>query len=108
MSDKMWEEFTEWAAKTFEIPASLIKWTDEQWEEGYPVRVINERGEQSEEANSLFGIAWLAFQASRAALAVELPYSYKDAPPYACYEGGWNDMRGEVVDALAEAGVTVK
>jgi len=103
MSDNMREEFTEWAAKTFEIPASLIKWTDEQWEEGYPVRVINERGEQSEEANSLFGIAWLAFQASRAALAVELP-KRDGVNMYGTDVLEINEVR----EALTKAGVTLK
>ena len=110
MSDKMQEEFTEWAAKQFDIPQSLIVWTGEHPDDGYPVRVINE-GEQSDEVNSLFGIAWLAFQASRAALVVELPsplnITYKS-------DAGENHDIGnfyadkQFIEALTKAGVTVK
>jgi len=31
-----------------------------------------------------------------------------NAPPYASYEGAWNDMRGEAIDAIEAAGVTVR
>ncbi|WP_139197711.1 hypothetical protein [Pseudomonas sp. NFACC05-1] len=51
--------------------------------------------------------AWDGWQASRAALVVELP-SRVDAKPYACYEGGWNDMHDEAREAIEAAGVRVK
>ena len=51
---------------------------------------------------------WIAWQASRSALVIELPRPYESAPPYACYEGGWNEMRGESVDAIEAAGLKVK
>ncbi|MNF17814.1 hypothetical protein D3C80_2215400 [compost metagenome] len=47
------------------------------------------------------------WQASREAVVVELPKAYESAPPYASYEGGWNDMRVEVVDAIEAAGLKV-
>lgn len=47
--------------------------------------------------------AWFA---SRAELVIDLPQPMK-APSYASYEGGWNDMRGEAIDAIEAAGVTV-
>lgn len=50
---------------------------------------------------------WQAWQASREAVVVELP-SPMDAPPYASYEGGWNDMRDEAVDGIEEQGLKVK
>lgn len=50
---------------------------------------------------------WQAWQASRAAVVVELPKAYESAPPYASYQGGWNDMRVEVVDAIEAAGLKV-
>lgn len=53
-------------------------------------------------------IAWWAWQASRAAIEVELPSAYQNPPPYACYEGGWNDMRGEAVDNIESLGLKVK
>jgi len=53
------------------------------------------------------GEAWVFWQASRAAIVVELP-SPMDAPPYASYEGGWNDMRDEAVDGIEEQGLKVK
>lgn len=40
-------------------------------------------------------------------LVVQMPQPMK-APPYASYEGGWNDMRGEAIDAIEAAGVTVR
>ena len=52
-------------------------------------------------------LAWEAWQTSRAALVVELP-PLVDAKPYACYESGRNDMRGEVREAIEAAGVKVK
>ncbi|HDS1728250.1 TPA: hypothetical protein QEM47_000973 [Pseudomonas putida] len=48
------------------------------------------------------------WQASREAVVVELPSPYESAPPYACYEGGWNDMRVEAVDGIEEQGLKVK
>ncbi len=48
-----------------------------------------------------------AFVASREAVVVELPKAYESAPPYASYQGGWNDMRVEVVDAIEAAGLKV-
>lgn len=51
-------------------------------------------------------IAWWAWQASREAVVVELP-SAIESPPYACYQSGWNDMRGEAVDAIEAKGLKV-
>jgi hypothetical protein len=49
-----------------------------------------------------YPIYFMIWQASREAVVVELP-SEIGAPPYACFQSGWNDMRGEAVDAI-EAG----
>lgn len=65
-----------------------------------------ERGQLCEYASIGANIAWIAWQASRAALVVELPKPM-DAPPYASYESGWNDMRGEATEVLEAAGVRV-
>lgn len=46
-------------------------------------------------------------RAVRGFVVIELPQPMK-APPYASYEGGWNDMRGEAIDAIEAAGVTVR
>ncbi len=43
------------------------------------------------------------WRASRAEMVVQMPKPMK-APPYASYEGGWNDMRGEAIDAIEAAG----
>ena len=51
--------------------------------------------------------SWVAWQASRAAVVVELP-ARVDAKPYACYEGGWNDMHDEAREAIESAGLKVK
>lgn len=48
--------------------------------------------------------AWWSWQASRAAVVVELP-SAIESPPYACFQSGWNDMRGEAVDAIEAQGL---
>jgi hypothetical protein len=52
-------------------------------------------------------LAYEFFVLSRESLVIELPAAL-DAKPYACYEGGWNDMRGESVDAIEAAGLKVK
>ena len=60
--------------------------------------------------NYIYGFvrdSWNSWQASREAVVVELP-SPMDAPPYASYEGGWNDMRDEAVDGIEEQGLKVK
>ncbi|MGN8278303.1 hypothetical protein [Pseudomonas sp. SMN5] len=46
------------------------------------------------------------WQASRAAVAVELP-ARVDTKPYACYEGGWNDMHDEAREAIEAQGLKV-
>lgn len=52
-------------------------------------------------------LGWASWQASREAVVVELP-SEIEAPPYACFQSGWNDMRGEAVDAIEAQGLRVK
>ncbi|EKT4568481.1 hypothetical protein QEM43_004199 [Pseudomonas putida] len=65
------------------------------------------KGEDGEYLNYAAQCYWLFWQASREAVVVELP-SPMDAPPYASYEGGWNDMRDEAVDGIEEQGLKVK
>lgn len=60
--------------------------------------------EQFEDVKDQMRNVWLA---SRRELVIELPQPMK-TPPYASYEGGWNDMRGEATDAIEAAGVTVR
>ena len=55
-------------------------------------------------ASAMYG----AFNAALDAVVIELPDSYADAPRYACYEGGWNDMRGETVDAIESTNLGLK
>ncbi|MFV0894416.1 hypothetical protein [Pseudomonas kurunegalensis] len=52
-------------------------------------------------------LAWWAWQASREAVVVELPLAI-ESPPYACFQSGWNDMRGEAVDAIESQGLKVE
>ncbi len=90
-TDKMREEFEAWVgSEAFGLsPAHFGK--DEAGEYiNYPTQCY-----------------WLVWQASRAELVVQMPQPMK-APPYASYEGGWNDMRGEAIDAIEAAGVTVR
>ena len=48
--------------------------------------------------------AWWAWQASRAAVVVELPDVRWGDP----YSSGWNDMHGEALKAIEAAGLKVK
>ncbi|MBK3439309.1 hypothetical protein [Pseudomonas sp. MF7448] len=59
-------------------------------------------------ADPMLRLASLAWQSSRAAIEVELPSPYPSAPPYASYEGGWNEMREEAKDAIESLGLKVK
>jgi len=61
--------------------------------------------EQFEDVKDQIRNVWVA---SRRELVIDLPGAYANCPPYACYEGGWNDMRDEAVDRLEAAGVTVR
>jgi hypothetical protein len=56
--------------------------------------------EQFEDVKDQMRNVWLA---SRAEMVIQLPQPMK-APPYTSYEGGWNDMRGEAIDAIEAAG----
>ena len=60
------------------------------------------------DAHQMLAAAEWAWQASRAALVVMLPPHDKNEKPYACYEGGWNDMRNETIEAITAAGVAYK
>lgn len=71
----------------------------EAWWDRQPFR------EQFEDLKDQMRNVWAA---SRRELVIELPDAYANCPPYACYEGGWNDMRDEAVDRLEAAGVTVR
>ena len=53
-------------------------------------------------------LQWQAWNAALDSICVELPQPMPKDDPYASYEGGWNDMRSEVQDALAAAGVPYK
>lgn len=66
------------------------------------------KDEEGEYINYPAHCYWLVWQASRQALVVELPPVDKAEKPYACYEGGWNDMRREAVEAIEAAGARVK
>ena len=57
--------------------------------------------EQFEDVKDQMRNVW---RASRAEMVIRLPDAYANCPPHACYEGGWNDMRDEAVDAIEAAG----
>ena len=52
--------------------------------------------------------AWLGFNAALDCVVIELPPAFDDVHNYACYQGGWNDMRGESVDAIESTNLGVK
>jgi hypothetical protein len=84
----------------------------EQWRKDQIASLIRTRHLEAakafEQLGSIHWMAWqCAWQASRESLVIELPPRL-DAKPYACYGGGWNDMRGEAVDAIEATGLKVK
>lgn len=52
--------------------------------------------------------AWWAFNAALDCVVIKLPPAFDDVHNYACYQGGWNDMRGEAVDAIESTNLVVK
>lgn len=77
MSDLMREEFEKVAAEKFCVDLKVIQ--DSRTGEGlggFPYRVINQHGDQSENVNALLGVALLFWQASRECLVIELPKPY--------------------------------
>lgn len=56
------------------------------------------------------GIAshWRTWCAALDSVFIELPELIDNPAPYACYEGGWNDMREEAKDAIEAAGLKVE
>lgn len=90
MTDKMREEFEAWALKDFGLRAAHFAKDSEGDYLNYPTQCY-----------------FQVWQASREALVIELPDAI-DAKPYACFEGGWNDMRDEAVEAITAAGLKVK
>lgn len=92
MRDPVREQFEAWMHREFAWPIGLLSLA---WDESTGTY---------KEAN--FHIGWTAWKASRAAVVVELP-SAIESPPYACFQSGWNDMRGEAVDAIEAQGLRV-
>lgn len=52
--------------------------------------------------------AWLGFNAALDLAVIKLPPAFEDVHNYACYQGGWNDMRGEAVDAIESTNLGIK
>ena len=100
MSDKLREEFAAWYLA--ELAQSYGEGVRAQAQKN-----LEWTREDGSFADPMLRLACLAWQASRAAVVVELP-ARVDAKPYACYEGGWNDMHDEARDAIEAAGGTVK
>ena len=59
---------------------------------------------RSEEVRNM----WWAFNAALDCVVIELPPAFDDVHNYACYQGGWNDMRGEAVDAIESTSLGIK
>ena len=51
---------------------------------------------------------WQAFNAALDLALIKLPPAFDDVHNYACYQGGWNDMRGEAVDAIESTNLGIK
>ena len=52
--------------------------------------------------------AWMGFNAALDCVVIELPVEFPYVPSYACYQVGWNDMRGEAVDAIESTNLGIK
>lgn len=52
--------------------------------------------------------AWWAFNAALDLALIKLPPAFDDVHNYACYQGGWNDMRGESIDAIESTNLGIK
>ncbi|WOB61306.1 MULTISPECIES: hypothetical protein [Pseudomonas] len=92
---------------TNKMPAEMEAQFDAAFRAKFGCGIAEVVAAQHEDSMALMGAAMWAWQASREAVVVELP-SPMDAPPYASYEGGWNDMRDEAVDGIEEQGLKVK
>ena len=114
MSDLMREEFEKVAAEKFCVDLKVIQ--DSRTSEGFdgfPYRVINQHGDQSENVNALLGVALLFWQASRECLVIELPERFDEhyQDDYEDVDGGcFNEGRyiNDVYSALTAAGVKYK
>lgn len=105
--EKMREDFEAWAAIKFAVAVELLaaSRTEEDMDDGFPYRIINQHGEQSELANTLVGTAWAGWQASRAALVIE-PIPFAVVGDYAACGGGrsvWDvDYAEKITDRMCE------
>lgn len=81
----------------------LKNWPNQSLDRFSPLHAVTE----GEYQGFMVQHCWEAWQASREAVVVELP-SAIESPPYACFQSGWNDMRGEAVDAIEAQGLKVK
>lgn len=96
-TDKMREEFEAWHREKFK----------DRLQNGQPTRDMHNGKYAERYTSQVEQERWEIWQASRASVVIDLPQPM-NAPPYASYEGGWNDMRGEAIDAIDAAGVTVR
>ena len=107
MSDLMREEFEKVAAEKFGVDLKVIQdsRTGEGFD-GFPYRVINQHGDQSENVNALLGVALLFWQASRECLVIELPIIQE-----CCSDGGESSKwmaPEDVIKSIRAAGVKYK
>ena len=110
MSDLMREEFEKVAAEKFCVDLKVIQ--DSRTSEGFdgfPYRVINQHGDQSENVNSLLGVALLFWHASRECLVIkpEWPDRYEFTNPDVA-GSAILDCRSAFQKALTAAGVKYK
>lgn len=108
MSDLMREEFEKVAAEKFCVDLKVIhdSRTNEGFD-GFPYRVINQHGDQSENVNSLLGVALLFWQASRECLVIDLPedFPFSKEPKY---QSSRQQTISECRAAIHAAGVKTK
>jgi len=96
-TDKMREAFESWHREKFK----------DRLQNGQPTRDMYNGKYAERYTSQVEQERWEIWQASRAPVVIDLPQPM-NAPPYASYEGGWNDMRGEAIDAIEAAGVPVR
>ena len=106
-NEKVQEEFEAWASIKFAVDVDLLaaSRTGEDMDDGFPYRIVNKHGEQSDLANTLVGTAWAGWQASRDA-ELEMPEPYAVIGNYAACGGGrsvWDvEYAAKITDRMCE------
>lgn len=99
-TNKMREEFEAWFCKKIGVDQDyLVRSRTDEGDNGWPYRIRGTDGEENYEVSAQVGVAWLSWEASRAAVVVELP------DPNEVHDSG--DYCAETIDAIEAQGLKV-